>query len=242
MRGSVGERVAALASGGPHAAKASRSRCGDPDCGAENGRAAAPPPQFALLVDALQCPAGRSAAAGRHARARRVVLKVPSMKRRAAPPKALKKPAGFAKRSAAKAGDRAAQGLLGRAAQLAQGSRRQGGRRRRRGGAARPARRRRDAPFADGDVILSVPQQCILEEKRAEASPVAAVGGSDVPAYAKVALRKLWLGQTNKWTASAVHAADEGRLGRRGRPSPAVERRRDRRRRGRRALAARRLG
>ena len=153
-------------------------------------------------VAALQppCPIVLQPAAT-HARGA-VVLKVPS-KKKSGTAKGAKKPAGFAKRSAPpkpatalpKGSWDALRGWLkDRGAKV--------------GGVVAeevlPGLRGAVATrsFADGDVILSVPQQCILEEKRAEASPVAAVwAGSDVPAYAKVALHVLWLGQTNKWTA-----------------------------------------
>ena len=54
--------------------------------------------------------------------------------------------------------------------------------------------------FVKGEVIFSVPRSsCILDEKRAEASPVAAVwrdASVEVPQWAKVALFMLWLGRS----------------------------------------------
>ena len=154
-----------------------------------------------VLLSALQ-PTHLIARQSRCSRHQVVVLKVPS-KKKSGTAKGAKKPAGFAKRSAPpkpatalpKGSWDALRGWLkDRGAKV--------------GGVVAeevlPGLRGAVATrsFADGDVILSVPQQCILEEKRAEASPVAAVwAGSDVPAYAKVALHVLWLGQTNKWTA-----------------------------------------
>ena len=154
-----------------------------------------------VLLSALQ-PTHLIARQSRCSRHQVVVLKVPS-KKKSGTAKGAKKPAGFAKRSAPpKPATALPKGswetlrswLKDRGAKV--------------GGVVAeevlPGLRGAVATrsFADGDVILSVPQQCILEEKRAEASPVAAVwAGSDVPAYAKVALHVLWLGQTNKWTA-----------------------------------------
>ena len=158
---------------------------------------------FTLLVAALHCPTGLAVPQPAVAATRAVVVLRGPTKKKSGTAKGAKKPAGFAKRSAPPkpatalpegSWDALRSWLKDRGAKV--------------GGVVAeevlPGLRGAVATrsFADGDVILSVPQQCILEEKRAEASPVAAVwAGSDVPAYAKVALHVLWLGQTNKWTA-----------------------------------------
>ena len=240
----MGERVAALnarceasSTGSGWARLRSRSRA---DLAMASRSAALLVLLSALLVAAVQLPAGRVVPQPRCSRHNFVVLKVPS-KKKSGTAKGAKKPAGFAKRSAPPAGDGAAETVLGHAAQLAQGSRRQGRRRRRRGGAARPARRGRDALLRRR---RRHPLGAAAVHPRGEARRGVAgrggVGGLRRAGVRQGGAARAVARPDQQVDRSAVHAADDDRLGRRGRPSPAVERRRDRRRRGRRALAARR--